>query len=116
MRIERSIDWFEEVMGRPGYTEHVMSAAASDVADGLAATLMPGHSYEVRVGEETVHDDRRLTYSYTRWVDIAEMVRCRDCRHCHGMDGGPVGECGLHERLTVADGFCAWAKRKEVDA
>lgn len=53
-----------------------------------------------------------------------KLVRCRDCSKWHHIDtedGMRYGECGEWKRAdsycvpaTNEDGFCAWAKRKEV--
>ena len=114
MRIERSIDWFEEVMGRPGYTAHVMSAAASDVTEGLAAILMPGRSYVVGMGGETVHDDKRHTYRHTCWIDVDELVLCRDCMHWDAASPY-IGMCGPNGRVFPGCGHCSFGEKRKED-
>lgn len=46
------------------------------------------------------------------------IVRCRDCKHAFDEGSGYL-YCGRrpgHCFEARADGFCAWGKRKEVDA
>ena len=41
-----------------------------------------------------------------------EIVRCRDCERFDGEHEG----CRRFSHYVDPDGFCAWGKRKEVDA
>lgn len=54
-------------------------------------------------------------------VQREEIVRCRDCRHFHPMEGTALS-CRLPHpqyghlvqwQFAEPDGFCAWAERKD---
>lgn len=40
-----------------------------------------------------------------------EIVRCRDCKYF--MVGHNTDRCAFTDKYARADGFCAWAERKE---
>lgn len=46
-----------------------------------------------------------------RWA--APVVRCRDCRCMHRMDGRCV--CVRWQFATTPDGFCAWGERTKTE-
>ena len=55
-------------------------------------------AYRQRMYEETVRE---------------EIVRCRDCRCKHDVDGRHL--CTRWQFATEPDGFCAWGERKDAN-
>ena len=69
--------------------------------------------------------DREINRVVCNGKELQSIVRCRDCKHftpkgTHKFENGKVNAdyCkyvrGWMLQITP-DGFCAWAKRKEVD-
>ena len=55
------------------------------------------------------------------WCPLKEVILCKDCRHWEKIfDYGilPIGTCEMHDKglMTMSDGFCKWAVRKDNDA
>ena len=63
-----------------------------------------------------------MPYKILDWIDdipaadVVEVVRCKDCKYYFKDDEG-YEMCDNSEGYdhTTEDGFCAWAKRKEVE-
>lgn len=46
-------------------------------------------------------------------IGSIEIVRCKDCKHCIGLDNNKYCHCKVWGRVSVLDGFCHKGKRIE---
>lgn len=45
-------------------------------------------------------------------ADVAEVVRCKDCKNFKILIGHVVGNCVKHDRITYNNDFCSYVERK----
>lgn len=74
---------------------------------------------EVCLPEEeyaTVDDLKSDCPDFILTADIAEVVRCKDCRHCKFNTSAEFYKCdrrGYFTETVAEDGFCSYGERKE---
>lgn len=58
-------------------------------------------------------NEARLRVKNFPTVDAVKVVRCKECEYFRG--DKEVYNCMFHLSKVVANGFCAWAKRRDED-
>ena len=80
-----------------------------DVHDQYSLGLFHGAEYDAKLVDEIPT------------VDAAEVVRCKDCKHCRmcypekqiGKEATPGWYCKEHKRYRRPDDFCSYGERRE---
>ena len=56
----------------------------------------------------------KVATPYAPLVDVAEVVRCKDCRH-YGSDGGALMVCDVSDMVVDDADYCSFGERKGGD-
>lgn len=47
--------------------------------------------------------------------DLAEVVRCKNCKYFLNIEGTGYTACRMHEHIAFEDGHCSWGERREPE-